>query len=245
MEQRTVLVTGSSRGIGAATARKFAAEGWRVALNYYQSEEACLALQKELGEGTLAIRADISDPKQVNAMVEQVLEEFGYLDAVVCNAGISLPAGLVQDCSDEDWNRVMSIDAGGVFYTVRAVLPSMIRRQSGRIVTISSMWGQVGGACEAAYSAAKGAVIAFTKAVAKEVGLSHIAVNCVAPGVIQTDMMGFATEEVLKMLVEETPLGLLGLASDVAEGCYYLCDEKSSRFITGQVLPVNGGIIIN
>lgn len=240
---KTVLITGASRGIGAAAARKFAREGWRVALNYTRSEEKALALQKELGNGALALRADVSEAAQVNQMVRQLLEEFGHLDAVVCNAGIALPLGLLQDCTDEDWHRLFAVNVDGVFHTVRAVLPHMIHRQAGRIVTLASMWGQVGGSCEVPYSAAKGAILAFTKALAQEVAPSHINVNCVAPGVIQTDMMAFADEGTLSELTEETPLGRLGQPEDVANAIYFLCQPESS-FITGQVVGVNGGFVI-
>ncbi len=239
--KKTVLITGASRGIGAATARKFAHEGWNVAVNYHISKEKALTLCDEIG--AFPIHADVSDPAQVKAMVEAVAERFGTMDALVCNAGISLPGGLLQDCTDEDWDRVFSVNTNGVFYAVRAVLPYMVRQQSGSIVTVSSMWGQVGGSCETAYSAAKGAVIAFTKALAKEVGPSHINVNCVAPGVIQTDMMAFATPEIIDMLREETPLERIGQPEDVAEALYYLTSPAAS-FITGQVLGVNGGMVI-
>lgn len=240
---KTVLITGASRGIGAATARRFAREGWQVAVNYFQSKEKALALCAELGDCAFPVQADVSDPTQVNAMVEAVLNRFGHLDALVCNAGVALPGGLIQDCSDTDWNRVIAVNINGVFHAVRAVLPHMIRRQSGRIITVSSMWGQVGGSCEVPYSASKGAVIAFTKALAQEVAPSHITANCVAPGVIQTDMMSLASEETLSALLEETPVGRLGTPEDIASAICFLAREESS-FITGQVLGVNGGFVI-
>lgn len=239
----TVLVTGSSRGIGAAIARKFAENGWNVAINYHKSKEKALALQKELGEHTIVLHGDVSDPVQCRRLVEDTVSAFGNIDVLVCNAGISLPGGLVQDCSDEDWQRIMAVDLSGVFYAVRAALPHMVKQQSGRIITVSSMWGQVGGSCEAAYSAAKGGVVAFTKAVAQEVGPSHITVNSIAPGVIQTDMMAFASEEILQMLRDETPLNTLGLPRDIAETAYFLAGD-GGRFITGQVIGVNGGMVI-
>lgn len=239
----TVLVTGSSRGIGAAIARKFAENGWNVAINYHKSKEKALALQKELGERTIVLHGDVSDPVQCRRLVEDTVSAFGNIDVLVCNAGISLPGGLVQDCSDEDWQRIMAVDLSGVFYAVRAALPHMVKQQSGRIITVSSMWGQVGGSCEAAYSAAKGGVVAFTKAVAQEVGPSHITVNSIAPGVIQTDMMAFASEEILQMLRDETPLNTLGLPRDIAETAYFLAGD-GGRFITGQVIGVNGGMVI-
>ena len=161
---QTVLITGASRGIGAAAARRFAAGGYQVAVNYLQSQGAAEALCRELDNGSFPIQADVADPDQVRAMVDTVLQRFGHLDALVCNAGICLPGMLLQDVTDPQWARLLSVDTSGVFYAARAVLPHMIHRHAGRIITVSSMWGQVGGACEVAYSAAKGAVIAFSKA---------------------------------------------------------------------------------
>lgn len=240
---KSVLITGASNGIGAEIARKFAENGWNVAINYCKSEEKAKRLQEELGEHTILLKGDVSRSADCRRLVEETVSAFGSLDVLVCNAGIALPVGLVQDCSDEDWMRIINVDLSGVFYAVRSALPQMIHQQSGRIITISSMWGQVGGSCEAAYSAAKGGVIAFTKAVAQEVGPSHINVNSIAPGVIQTDMMAFADEETLTMLREETPLNTLGLPRDVAETAYFLAGE-GGRFITGQVIGVNGGMVI-
>lgn len=238
---KTVLITGASRGIGAAVARRFAAAGWQVALHYHRSEAQALALARELN--ALPLRADVSDSAQVAAMAAEAVQRLGHLDALVCNAGIALPLGLVQDCSDADWHRVFAVNVDGVFHTVRAVLPSMLARHSGSIVTLSSMWGQVGGSCEVPYSAAKGAVIAFTKALAQEVAPSGINVNCVAPGVIQTDMMAFADADTLEALRADTPLGRLGTPEDVAGVVFGLCQPESS-FVTGQVIGVNGGFVI-
>lgn len=176
-------------------------------------------------------------------MVERTVERFGGLDALVCNAGIALPGMLMQDVSDEAWNRLCAVNISGVFYTIRAALPHMVRQQSGRIITVASMWGQVGGSCEVAYSAAKGAVIAMTKALAKEVGPSHITVNCVAPGVIQTDMMAFATPDIIEALKEETPLERIGQTADIAGTIRFLAGDDGA-FLTGQVLGVNGGMVI-
>jgi 3-oxoacyl-[acyl-carrier protein] reductase len=243
MMSKTVLITGSSRGIGAAAARKFAREGWQVAVNWVRSQEKALALCRELGNGSVAIQADVSDPAQAAALVEQTVTAFGHLDALVCSAGIALPLDVVQNCSPEDWRRVFAVNVDGVFYTVRSALPHMIQQGGGKIVTLSSMWGQVGGSCEVPYSAAKGAVIAFTKALAQEAAPSGINVNCVAPGVIQTDMMAFADAQTLAALAEETPLGRLGTPEDVAGAIYYLCQAESS-FLTGQVIGVNGGYVI-
>ena len=173
----TVFITGGSRGIGAAIARTFAFKGWNIAFSYLHSEEAAHALQNELsarGISVLAVRADAADPAQAAAFIERAVQELGAPDALVCSAGVALPQDVLTHVSDEDWRRVFSVNVDGLFYTVRAALPYFIRRRKGAIVTMSSMWGQIGGSCEVAYSASKGAVIAFTKALAKEVRRTHV-----------------------------------------------------------------------
>ena len=240
---QTVLITGASRGIGAETARRFAAGGYQVAVNYFQSKDAAFALCDEIGNGAFPVCGDVSDSAQVRAMVDEVFAHVDHLDALVCNAGISLPGMLLQDVTDQQWAEVLSVDTGGVFYAVRAVLPHMLHQHAGRIITVSSMWGQVGGACEVAYSATKAAVIGLTRSLAMELGPSHIRVNCVAPGVIDTDMLSMAPPEARAMLEEETPIGRLGHPSDIAEAVFYLASPASS-FLTGQVIAPNGGLII-
>lgn len=245
MEQKTALITGASRGIGAATARRLAREGYAVAVNYCNSEDRALALVKELqaeGHTAMAVRADVSDPEQVRAMVDNVLDKFCQLDILVCNAGRSW-VGLLGDMTAEEWRELFSVNLDSVFYCCKAVLPHMIHRKKGKIITISSMWGQVGASCEAAYSASKAGVIGLTKALAKELGPSGIAVNCVAPGVIDTEMNQNLTDEDLDALREETPLERIGKAEDVAESVLFLASEGAD-FITGQVLCPNGGLII-
>lgn len=237
---KTVLITGGSRGIGAATARRFAAAGYRVAINYNRSEREALKLAEELG-GT-AVRADVGDPDQVQEMVDNVLDKFCQLDILVCNAGIAQQK-LFGDLTNEDWKRIFTVNVEGVFYTIRAALPHMLHRKAGRIVTVSSMWGQVGGSCEVAYSASKAAVIGLTKALAKEIGPSGITVNCVAPGVIATEMNAGLSTEDLEALRNETPLESIGKPEDVAESIFFLASD-AARFITGQTLAPNGGLII-
>ncbi|MCC8182879.1 MAG: 3-oxoacyl-ACP reductase FabG [Clostridiales bacterium] len=243
---KTVLITGASRGIGAAAALAFGRQGWQVGVNYlhskHQAEEVCLAV-REAGGSAVPIRADISLPEEAGYLVETALSAFGGLDALVCNAGIALPQMLLTDVTDDQWRALFAADVDGVFYICRAALPHFVRQKAGSIVTLSSMWGQTGGSCEVAYSAAKGAVIAFTKALAKEVGPSHIRVNCVCPGVIQTDMNAHLSPDDLEALRQETPLERLGSPSDVAEAIYFLCSPQS-RFVTGQILGVNGGMVI-
>lgn len=242
---KTVLITGASRGIGAETARLFAQKGWAVAVNYRNSRDAAEELVSEIrknGGTALAIPADVGDPEQVEALFRTAERELGQIEALVNNAGIAQQK-LFTDLTDEDWDELFRVDVKGVFLCCRRALPAMIRRHRGVIVNISSMWGQVGASCEVHYSAAKAAVIGLTRALAKEVGPSGIRVNCIAPGVIQTEMNGNLTSETLEALKEETPLELLGDPADVAKAAWFLTSEDSA-FITGQVLGVNGGMVI-
>lgn len=237
---KIALITGASRGIGAAVARRLHADGYTVVINYVNSTEAAQALAQEV-DG-LALRADVAHPEQVNAMVAAVLERFGRLDALICNAGVAW-RGLTQDMDDLSYRKIMSTDLDGAFHCCRAALPAMIRQKAGRIVLISSMWGETGGACEAAYSAAKAGVIGLAKALAKEVGPSGITVNVVSPGVIETDMNAHLSPDDLAALAEETPLGRMGRPEEVAAAVGFLCSEDAA-FITGADLPVNGGLVI-
>ena len=241
-----VLITGASRGIGAATARLFAQEGWDVALNYNQSRAETEALAAELsGLGVKAVpmQADISVPERAERLVREAEAALGPLDAVVCNAGTALVPQLFTDTTVRQWRNLMDIDLDGMFYTLRAAIPGLVRQKRGAIVTVSSMWGVTGGSCEAPYSAAKAGVIGLTKALAKELGPSSIRVNCVAPGVIDTAMNGHLTPEDLSALGEETPLCRIGQPVEVAQAIYFLASERAS-FITGQVLRVDGGMVI-
>ena len=241
----SVLITGASRGIGAACARRFAAAGYAVAINYHRGQREALALAGEInaaGGQAIALQADVGDSAAVARMVDNVLENFCQLDILVCNAGVARQ-GLLTDFSDQDWRDIFQVNVDGVFYCCRAVLPHFIHRKAGRIITLSSMWGVTGGACEVPYSASKAAVIGLTRALAKELGPSGITVNCVAPGVIDTDMNAHLTAEDLDALREETPLGTIGRPEDVAESVFFLASPAAS-FITGQVLSPNGGICI-
>ena len=238
---RTVLITGASRGIGAACARAFAREGYRVIVNCCHSVQAAEELCRELtkaGCDAVVERADVSDPAAVRAMTQRA----GQIDVLVNNAGVAY-YGLFQEMSDEEWDRVIATDLSGTAHCCRAVLPAMLRRHSGVIVNIASMWGEVGASCEAAYSAAKAGVIGLTKALAKEAAPSGVRVNAVSPGAIMTDMMRGFTDEELNALTDEIPLGVLGTPEDVAEAVLFLSSDKA-RYITGQILSVNGGMVI-
>ena len=242
---KVALITGASRGIGRAQATKFAANGYQVIANYHRSADQVQQLSEQLaaqGFALTPIQADVSDPDQVQQMVQQVLDQFGHIDTLICNAGVA-KQGLLTDFSPEDWRRMMAVNLDGTFYCCRAVLPSMIRRQSGCIITTSSIWGITGASCEVPYSASKAAIIGLTKALAEEVGPSGIRVNCIAPGVIDTEMNGDFTPEVMQQLAEETPLGTIGTPEQVAECAYFLASEAAS-FVTGQVLSPNGGFLI-
>lgn len=244
MESKTVLITGGSRGIGAAAVRAFAQAGYAVALNYCRSRDAALRLAEELtaqGHTVLPVQADVSDPDQVRHMVDNVLDNFCQLDILICNAGRSW-TGLLCDMSDREWRTLMGADLDGVFYCCRAVYRHMVSRKQGRILTVSSMWGRSGASCEAAYSAAKAGVIGLTQALAKELGPSGITVNCVAPGVIDTRMNAHLGPEALAELAEETPLGRLGTPEDVANTLLFLASPEAS-FLTGQVIGVDGGFL--
>ncbi len=239
------LITGASRGIGAATAREFARRGWGVAIHYNRGAAEAAALAEELrgfGVPVVTVQADVADRAQVEKMVDNVLENFCQLDTLVCNAGVS-HVGLLSDIDEADWKRLFGVNVDGVYHGCRAVLPHFIHRKAGSIVTVSSMWGQVGASCEVAYSATKGAVIAFTKALAKELGPSGIRVNCVAPGMIDTEMNGHLGEADRAAIAEETPLERIGKPEEVARAIVFLASEEAS-FVTGQVLAPNGGLVI-
>ena len=239
------LITGASGGIGAATARAFAQAGYGVAIHAHRSVDKLHALAQELSAlsvPVLEVCADLSDPVQAKSMVDNVLEKFCQLDILVCCSGLS-HVGLVTDIDPQQWKTLFGVNVDGMHYCCQAVLPHMVHRKEGCILTVSSMWGQVGASCEVAYSATKGAVIAYTKALAQEVGPSNIRVNCIAPGVIATEMNAHLSPEDLEALADETPLGRIGTPEECAACALFLASEEAS-FVTGQVLAPNGGLVI-
>jgi 3-oxoacyl-[acyl-carrier protein] reductase len=238
---RYVLISGGDRGIGAATARAFYAEGYRVAILYHRNEAAARALLKEL-PGCIAVQCDVSDRAACEAAFRAVEQTLGRVDVLVCNAGISQQK-LFTDITPAEWQRMLDVNLTGAFNLCQLALPGMIRRRWGRILTVSSMWGQIGGSCEVHYSAAKAGLIGLTKALAKEEGPSGVTANCVAPGVIETDMMASFSAEDKAALADETPTGRLGTPEEVAAMLVYLAGENAG-FITGQVFGVNGGLVI-
>ena len=229
-----VVITGGSRGIGAEAVRRFSALGHRVTFLYGSSYEAARALSQETGAA--AVCCDVAD---ADAM-RRVFADLQDTDLLITCAGIS-SSGLIQETSDADWRRMFAVNVDGVFHAVRGVVPGMIRRGRGSIITVSSIWGQCGASCEVPYSASKGAVIAMTKALAMELAPSGIRVNSVSPGATRTEMLACYTEEELDAFREETPLGLLGTPSDIVDAMVYLAEAP---FVTGQILGVNGGYVM-
>ncbi len=238
---RCVLISGGDRGIGAAAARRFYHAGYRVAVLYHSNADAAAALEKEL-PGVVAVQCDVASRPSCELAFRTVEQALGRVDVLVSNAGIAQQK-LFTDITPAEWQRMLDVNLSGAFHLCQLVLPGMIRRKAGRILTVSSMWGQTGGSCEVHYSAAKAGLIGLTKALAKEEGPSGITVNCVAPGVIDTDMMAAFTAEDKAALAEETPVGRLGSADEVARLLVFLASEDAG-YITGQVFGVNGGLVI-
>ena len=249
---KNVLITGGSRGIGKACVYEFSNNGYRVFLNYNKSSDEAEKIKNDLinkrfdkiknETGAVIVKADVSDSKQVNDMAEFIHTNYGKIDVIVNNAGISQQK-LFTDITENDWDRMFDLNMKSMYLVTKAFVDDMIYKQSGKIINISSMWGVTGGSCEVHYSAAKAAVIGFTKALAKELGPSGICVNCVAPGVIETEMNSHLTKEDFDCLCEETPLERLGKPEEVAKTVRFLASENAD-FITGQVVNVDGGMVI-
>lgn len=240
---KKALVTGASRGIGRAVAKQLCRDGYSVIINYAHSDGDAMSLQNELNREKQEkcaerYKADVSDRAQAEAMFRSA----GGIDLLVNNAGIAQQK-LFTDLTEQDWERMFAVDVTGVFHCCQLALPHMIHQKQGKIINISSMWGQVGASCEVHYSAAKAAVIGLTKALAKEVGPSNIQVNCIAPGVINTQMNAALSPETMRELKEETPLCRIGTPEDIAAAVSFLA-SPAADFITGQILSVNGGIIL-
>ncbi len=242
----TAVVTGGAKGIGAAISVALAKAGYNVIMGYKTSRERAEELAKVIisgyGVSCEAVYCDVTDPESARNIVDIAAKKYGSVDILVNNAGVAQQK-LFTDITDDDWNRMIGVNLTGVFNTCRVASKYMVSQKSGSIVNISSMWGQVGASCEVHYSAAKAGVIGLTKALAKELAPSGVRVNCVCPGVVMTDMMKDFSEETLRELSEETPLGKLGTPKEIADAVAFLCSDRAS-FITGQILGVNGGFVI-
>ena len=231
---KTVVITGGSRGIGAGAVEAFAARGDRVYFLYEKEHSAADAVAKKTG--ATAICCDVAD----GAAVKAAFAEIPDVDVLVCNAGIC-HYGLMSMMAEAEWDRIFDVNVKGMYHCINAAMPHFLKKQAGAIITVSSMWGITGASCEAAYSATKGAVIALTKALAQELGPSGIRVNCIAPGVILTDMCANVDPASMEELRQQTPIGRHGTPKDIADAMLYLAD---AGFVTGQILSVNGGIVI-
>ena len=245
VNNKNVIITGAAGGIGRAAALAFAKDGFGVLINYRTSEDAALALCREINEENgraVCFRADVSARSEVDEMTDFARRELGRIGVLINNAGIAQQK-MFCDITEQDFDRMMGVTVKGAFNCIQAALPDMVHEKSGKIINVSSMWGVCGASCEVHYSAAKAGLIGLTKALAKEEGPSGITVNCVAPGVIDTDMMASFTAEDKAALAEETPVGRLGTAEEVAKLLLYLAGEDAG-YITGQVFGVNGGLVI-
>ena len=231
---KTVVITGGSRGIGAAAVKSFAGRGDRVYFLYEKEHDAAQAVAREAG--ATAICCDVAD----YAAVQKAFSQIPDVDVLVCNAGIC-HYGLMSQMPEADWDRIFAVNVKGMYTCINAATPYFLQKQAGCIITVSSMWGQVGASCEVAYSATKGAVIAMTKALAQELGPSGVRCNCIAPGVIETDMCKDVAPETMAQLAEDGLVGRNGTGEDIAQAMLYLADAS---FVTGQILPVNGGILL-
>lgn len=238
--KKRVLITGGSRGIGEKCVYEFTNARYEVFFTYNKSEDNAAEIENKTG--AVKIKADISRADDVKRMADYIHQNYGNIDVIINNAGISQQK-LITEISEDDWDRMFDVNVKGAFLVTKAFVSDMINKKSGKIVNISSMWGVTGGSCEVHYSASKAALIGFTKALAKELGPSGICVNCVAPGVIDTEMNKHLSQEDLDCLKEETPLERIGTPEEVAKVILFLCGSESS-FITGQVINVNGGMVI-
>lgn len=243
--KKTAIITGSSKGIGAATAILFAQKGYNVVITYNESYESATLLARSLSANGFSVTAqklNVANRLEAELLVKETLYKYGSIDVLVNNAGVAYQ-GLITQTDEVEYDRILNTNLKGTFNCCKAVTPVMVRQQSGKIINISSMWGETGASCEVAYSASKAGVIGLTKALAKELAPSGITVNAVTPGLIETAMNTNLTVEELNEFVESIPLGRMGTADEVAQAVYFLASENAD-YITGQILGVNGGYVI-
>ncbi len=242
---KVVLITGASRGIGSSAARAFSENGYNVILNYNNSKEQAMSVLNDIRRNktsSIALKADVSKRKEAEYLIDKSLEQFGHIDVLVNNAGIAQQK-MFTEITEQDWKKMFSVNIDGMFNCTQLALRYMIKRHKGKIINVSSIWGIAGASCEVHYSASKAAVIGFTKSLAKELGPSGIQVNCVAPGVIETDMNKNLDDLTIKEIINETPLERIGTPRDIANTILFLAQDASD-FITGQVISPNGGFVI-
>ena len=243
--KKTVIITGASKGIGAAMAILFARKGYNVVIGYNESYQLAKMLSSSLssqGYNVVPIKVNVANKLETDILIKEAVYKFGSVDVLINNAGVAFN-GLITDTEEFDFDKIFDVDLKGVFNCCKSVTPVMVNQKSGKIINISSMWGQVGASCEVAYSAAKAGVIGLTKALAKELAPSGITVNCIAPGLIDTSMNSNISVEDLNAFVEDIPLGRMGTAEDVAETALFLASEGAD-YITGQIIGVNGGYVM-
>ncbi len=243
--KKTVIITGASKGIGAATAILFAQKGYNVVINYnnsFQSADILCRSLVENGFSAVLHKANVANKLEVDLMIKETIYKFGSVDVLINNAGVSYQ-NLITDTDEVDFDNIMDVNLKGVFNCCKAVTSPMVEAKCGKIINISSMWGQVGASCEVAYSAAKAGVIGLTKALAKELAPSGITVNCIAPGLIETSMNAHLSEEDINAFVEEIPVGRMGNADEIAAAAFFLASDEAN-YITGQVLGINGGYVV-
>lgn len=243
--KKTAIITGSSKGIGAATAILFAQKGYNVVINYNSSYESATLLAKSLVSNGFSVttqKANVANRLEADILMKETLYKFGSIDVLVNNAGVAFE-GLITETDEIDYDKIMDINLKGTFNCCKAVTPVMVNKHCGKIINISSMWGETGASCEVAYSASKAGIIGLTKALAKELAPSGITVNAVTPGIIETSMNSNLTVEELSDFVETIPLGRMGTADEIAQAVYFLASENAD-YITGQILGVNGGYVI-
>lgn len=244
--KKVVFITGASRGIGAACAIYFAEHGYDVGVNYLNNKDKAdevVARIRAMGQNAIALPGDVANYEHVSTMIDKCTNELGPIDVIVNNAGIAQQK-LFTDITPDEWRRMFSVNVDGIYNVLNCALPQMINRKSGSIVNVSSMWGISGASCEVHYSASKAAVIGLTKALATELAPSNIRVNCVAPGLIDTEMNANLSDDDIQGVIEETPLGKIGKAEDIAKAVFFLADDEYSSFTTGQILSPNGGFVI-
>ena len=243
--KKTAVITGASKGIGAAMAILFSRKGYNVVLNYNNSFQLVKLLSSSLsgqGYSVLTVKADVSNKLETDFLINATVDKFGSVDVLINNAGISV-TGLINDTDQFDSDRVFDVNLKGVYNCCKSAVPQMVSQKCGRIINISSMWGQVGASCEVAYSAAKAGVIGLTKALAKELAPSGITVNAIAPGIIDTTMNAGLTVDEISNFVSRVPLGRIGTPDDIAAAALFLASDDAD-YITGQILGVNGGYVV-